>query len=458
MSGVRAAVVAILIAAVFAWADTSLLGFKWGSSENENFNWNLIDTCLGRITDCSGNLTPNNVTTQPATTDLKDVLVTYHFLTDGGASPLNLDGGTLTAGVLDSVAVAVDLTSDDQVVPVTTTNLVLSSNNGTASNRTAVLGCPTKTDGQLLFITWNDTVASKAELLDDALCSGATQRVRLNGDWIPTQYDTLTLVSQGGDWQEVARMTTARQGFYGITPITQQAGTVAVTTGLQAASGVGLFANPSSGTSQPIGPTPDGETLLAGATIKADACGSIKRVGSASPITTSTSNTFATPAAANKGCVMAVCNTATNAITLDANAFFATLTGDDVVLEDTDDCVVVASDGESIWRQLTHVLRGAQASIGAQTIAAGGTITADNCGGVKDISAAGPTFTAPGASNRGCVMAVCNTSANAITLDNNANFHTTGGGNITLTDADDCVLVGSNGTIWRQLAAVLAGS
>ncbi len=55
-------------------------------------------------------------------------------------------------------------------------------------------------------------------------------------------------------------------------------------------------------------------------------------------------------------------------------------------------------------------------------------------------------------------MVVCNTSANAITLDANANFKTAGGANVVLTDADDCVLVGSDGTAWRQFAAVVAGA
>lgn len=37
-----------------------------------------------------------------ATTDLKDALVAYGLLTDGGATPLNLDGGTLTAGAFSA--------------------------------------------------------------------------------------------------------------------------------------------------------------------------------------------------------------------------------------------------------------------------------------------------------------------------------------------------------------------
>jgi hypothetical protein len=39
---------------------------------------------------------------QGSTTDLKDLLVTFGFLVDSGATPLNLDGGALTAGDITS--------------------------------------------------------------------------------------------------------------------------------------------------------------------------------------------------------------------------------------------------------------------------------------------------------------------------------------------------------------------
>lgn len=96
----------------------------------------------------------------------------------------------------------------------------------------------------------------------------------------------------------------------------------------------------------------------------------------------------------------------------------------------------------------------------SQTIAAGNTVSADACGGIKQITAAGAvttdttnTFTAPAVSNSGCVMHVCNVGSNTITLDNNANFVSVGAADVTLT-ASDCVLVGSNGTDWYQLAPV----
>lgn len=100
----------------------------------------------------------------------------------------------------------------------------------------------------------------------------------------------------------------------------------------------------------------------------------------------------------------------------------------------------------------------------AQTIAAGNTVLDDACGTLKLITSAGAvttdttnTFTAPAAGNEGCIMHVCNTGANNITLDNNANFKSAGGADVVMT-ADDCVTVGSTGAsgVWYQLTALEA--
>lgn len=97
-----------------------------------------------------------------------------------------------------------------------------------------------------------------------------------------------------------------------------------------------------------------------------------------------------------------------------------------------------------------------------QTIASGGIITADGCGGLKAVTAAGAvttsttnTFSAPGIVNKNCWMAVCNVGAtNTITLDFNANFASAAAGDIALA-AGDCVTVVSNGVTWRQVSALL---
>ena len=94
-----------------------------------------------------------------------------------------------------------------------------------------------------------------------------------------------------------------------------------------------------------------------------------------------------------------------------------------------------------------------------QTIAAGNTITANACGTIKMITSAGAvttdtsnTFTAPASSNSGCCMDVVNVGSNNITLDNNANFFSSGGADVVLGEADSC-RVCSSGVIWYQIGA-----
>src|SRR5687767_13382584 len=99
---------------------------------------------------------------------------------------------------------------------------------------------------------------------------------------------------------------------------------------------------------------------------------------------------------------------------------------------------------------------------GTQTIAAGGTIAADACGTVKNINAGSAvttsttnTFDAPESGNKGCKMTVCNLdTVDTITLDNNANFFSVAGTNVSLV-AGACVEVVQTGTAWRQSAAVV---
>lgn len=105
-------------------------------------------------------------------------------------------------------------------------------------------------------------------------------------------------------------------------------------------------------TGQVFGTTPTTQVIGAAGTIAADACGGIKRISSAAPVTTNTTNTFTAPAAANKGCVLNVCNVnAADAITLDNNVLFQSAAAGDVALAGLE-CVLVGSDG-AVWRQLT---------------------------------------------------------------------------------------------------------
>lgn len=79
----------------------------------------------------------------------------------------------------------------------------LSSDNVTAGDRTFILSQST-TSGHVLILEWTGTNA--AELLDGS-AQGTAGTHRLSADWIPTEHDTLTLMSNGTDWIEVARST-----------------------------------------------------------------------------------------------------------------------------------------------------------------------------------------------------------------------------------------------------------
>jgi hypothetical protein len=94
----------------------------------------------------------------------------------------------------------------------------------------------------------------------------------------------------------------------------------------------------------------------------------------------------------------------------------------------------------------------------SQTIADTNTITDDGCGGIKQITSAGSvttnttnTFTAPAAGNTGCCMDVVNVGANAINLDENANFQAAA--DPVALGQYDSVRVCSNGTTWYQVGA-----
>lgn len=97
------------------------------------------------------------------------------------------------------------------------------------------------------------------------------------------------------------------------------------------------------------------ETIIAAATITADACGGIKIIYAASAIATNTTNTFTAPAASNVGCCMdIVVDRASLNITLDANANFDSAAGVDVVLTAKDSVRVCQTS--LYWAQVSAVL------------------------------------------------------------------------------------------------------
>lgn len=96
---------------------------------------------------------------------------------------------------------------------------------------------------------------------------------------------------------------------------------------------------------------PAAQTIGAGGTIAADACGTIKLVTAAGGVTTDTTNTFTAPASANYGCCMVVRNSGAQTITLDRNGNFLTITAADLSLTAGSN-VEVCSDGVD-WFQVS---------------------------------------------------------------------------------------------------------
>lgn len=99
----------------------------------------------------------------------------------------------------------------------------------------------------------------------------------------------------------------------------------------------------------------------------------------------------------------------------------------------------------------------------AETIAAAGTITANACGSLKEVTAVDDvttdttnTLTAPADANDSCVMTLYNvgTTTNTITLDQNANNNLAA--NVVLGPCDT-IQVASNGSRW-VFGAVYAGT
>lgn len=97
-----------------------------------------------------------------------------------------------------------------------------------------------------------------------------------------------------------------------------------------------------------LGPVPATQTVAATFTIAADACGGIKRVTSASDVTSDTTDTFTAPAVGNKGCKMLVKNVGVHQILLDFNTKFPVGAGGAASMRlDTGGSVLVESDGTS---------------------------------------------------------------------------------------------------------------
>lgn len=105
--------------------------------------------------------------------------------------------------VLKLVRTQVSLIADDQPIDVALlSHIALSSDNATSTNRNFVLN--QGLSGQILILEWEGTNAGR---IDDNSANSDNGNVRLSADWVPTEFDTIVLLSNGVDWIEICRST-----------------------------------------------------------------------------------------------------------------------------------------------------------------------------------------------------------------------------------------------------------
>ncbi len=111
----------------------------------------------------------------------------------------NFRDGNLNQGQpLGAVYSTYYLIADDTPIPTQGVSLIfIGSDSATAANRTFTLAASSLV-GQLTRLVFNTGSSSTAQLV-------STGAMKLESDWTPTQYDCLTLISDGTNWLEVAR-------------------------------------------------------------------------------------------------------------------------------------------------------------------------------------------------------------------------------------------------------------
>jgi hypothetical protein len=112
----------------------------------------------------------------------------------------NFRDGNLDVGqAFPALARTVLLTADDTAVQIDTqTLLLIGSDSTTATARTFTLGASKVGSGHLLRIVWNTASSFTGQLVD-------TGTMRLQGDWRPLAGDSLVLIWDGTNWNEVSR-------------------------------------------------------------------------------------------------------------------------------------------------------------------------------------------------------------------------------------------------------------
>lgn len=105
---------------------------------------------------------------------------------------------SMTAIPLAQTSLTVSLTADNTAVdPNGYTLLLISSDNTTATNRTFTLAANANV-GAMLYCVFTSGASTTAELADTGI-------QKLSAAWTPVQYGTLTLISDGTNWIELAR-------------------------------------------------------------------------------------------------------------------------------------------------------------------------------------------------------------------------------------------------------------
>ena len=172
---------------------------------------------IGGASDKLGFFNATPVAKQGSTTDIKDALVNLGFLTDSGATPLNLDTGTLTSPDIASAAAMVVRSAVSSLLTIrpgfsTSAWIVLSDNSYSGSGShfaiKAITGTVTKTSGSFVGLavtpTYNETSgsASNVDLLinrtETAVGSGTQTNFEIRRSNVPKfqiySADTLTTV------------------------------------------------------------------------------------------------------------------------------------------------------------------------------------------------------------------------------------------------------------------------
>lgn len=118
----------------------------------------------------------------------------------------NFRDGNLDVGqAFPALTKTVLLTADNQAIDPDSMKMILvGSNNTTATNRTFTINPSTIGVGHELTLYFNTGSSTTAELAD----SGT---MKLITTWTPVQYDTLSLIWDGTNWNEVSRGTSTGQ-------------------------------------------------------------------------------------------------------------------------------------------------------------------------------------------------------------------------------------------------------